>query len=382
VAGATPRCHAGAREGPALGAHALMRVSSATHCALALLLAVSAAAGCGTPHRDAADSTAAGRPLAFARQEPFVKRPFRPVSGERWIGNGIAYGPHRDGQRPGGPSPSPAEVRQDLGLMAKHWRLLRIYGASGPAETILEAIREDGHDMKVMLGVWIDPEERPGGNGGGLVPSPEARAANRREIESAVRLADAYPEIVIAVSVGNETQVSWSSHRVPPGLLIGYVREMRARTPAPVTVADDFNFWNKPESRDVARELDFIVTHMHPLWNGLPLAGALDWTRRTFAEVQAAHPGDALVLGETGWATQKHDVGEQAKLIKGQPGETQQKIFYDAVAAWAAKERIPVFFFEAFDENWKGGEHPDEVEKHWGLFRADRSPKPALAGGA
>ena len=36
-------------------------------------------------------------------------------------------------------------------------------------------------------------------------------------------------------------------------------------------------------------------------------------------------------------------------------------------------------YFEVFDENWKGGEDPAEVEKHWGLFRADRSPKAAMA---
>ena len=31
--------------------------------------------------------------------------------------------------------------------------------------------------------------------------------------------------------------------------------------------------------------------------------------------------------------------------------------------------------FEAFDEKWKGGEHPNEVEKHWGLIKSDRTPK-------
>ena len=36
------------------------------------------------------------------------------------------------------------------------------------------------------------------------------------------------------------------------------------------------------------------------------------------------------------------------------------------------------FFFEVFDENSKGRDHPAEVEKHWGLVRADRSAKLAL----
>ncbi len=329
-----------------------------------------------------ADSTASRDPVektGHSREEPFIKRTFNPRVGERWIGNAIAYGPYRDGQHPGGPAPSSAEAREDLQLMSSHWSLIRLYSATEPTETILNVIREDGLDIKVMLGVWIDPEARPGEEGQPAEPLPDARAANRREIEAAVRLAAAYPEIVLAVCVGNETQVFWSSHRVPPELLINYVREVRARTTVPVSVADDFNFWNKPESQVVAREVDFIVTHMHPLWNGLQIQDALGWTQKVFAEIQAAHPDRLVVLGETGWATQKHNVGEQAELMKGRAGEAEQKTYYDAVTAWAEDERVALFYFVAFDENWKGGEHPNEVEKHWGLYRADRTPKKALA---
>jgi exo-beta-1,3-glucanase (GH17 family) len=331
--------------------------------------------GC-TPPR----STDAGAAVSIdAQEEPFVKRPFNPFSGGRWIGNAIAYGPFRDGQYPGGPGPTRDELRQDLELMSKHWNLLRMYGATGEARIVLDLIEENGLDMKVMLGAWIDAEEQLNESGAPVLQFPEAGAANRREVESAIRLANAYPEIVAAISVGNETQVFWSSHRVPQELLIGFVREMRARTAVPVTVADDFNFWNKPESGDVALEVDFIMMHAHPLWNGLLIDDALDWTRSKLKEVQAAHPGHAIVLGETGWATRKHNEGGQAELMKGQAGERQQKIFYEAINDWARQKRIATFFFEAFDENWKGGEHPNEVEKHWGLFRADRTPKEALA---
>jgi exo-beta-1,3-glucanase (GH17 family) len=144
-------------------------------------------------------------------------------------------------------------------------------------------------------------------------------------------------------------------------------------------VADDFNFWNKSESRTLAQEVDFIVTHAHPLWNGIVLADAVSWTRRTFTGICALHPSHTVVLGETGWATRKHDEGEQARLIQGHPGEAEQARFHADVTAWTTDERVPLFFFEAFDENWKGGSHPDEVEKHWGLFRADRKPKEALS---
>lgn len=317
---------------------------------------------------------------AFAREEPFVIRTFRPFSAGRWIGNGVAYGPHRDGQRPGGPSPTRQELREDLRLMTQSWNLLRVYQAVGTAESLLAVIREDRVDMKVMLGAWIDVEERRDSSGSVLASFPETRAANRREVATAIRLARTYPDIVLAVCVGNETQVFWSGHRVPPALLIDYIREVRAGTTVPVTTADDFNFWNKMESRAVAREVDFVVAHMHPMWNGLALADAVEWTKTTLAGIRSAHPDRTVILGETGWATRKHSVGEQATLIKGQPGESEQKGFFEALNAWVEGAQVTTFFFEAFDENWKGGSHPDEVEKHWGLFRSDRTPKPALGG--
>jgi len=297
------------------------------------------------------------------REDPFVVRPFLPPGPGSWIGNAVCYGPHRDGQHPGGPGPSVAELREDLGLMAPHWSLLRTYGASGFAGELLGLIRDEGFAMQVLLGVWIDDADT---------------AANRREIEAGVRLASSYPGIVVGVCVGNETQVSWSAHRCAPGLLIAAVREVRARSALPVTTADDFNYWNKPHSREVAAEVDFIALHAHPLWNGRQLDEALPWLREQTAAVRALHPDRPVVIGETGWATSAHDEGEQAVLIRGRPGEAEQARFYREVLAWAEATRIPVFIFEAFDENWKGGAHPDEVEKHWGLFRADRSPKAAL----
>jgi len=306
-----------------------------------------------------------------------AERTFEPFSDGRWIGNAICYGPHRDGQRPGGPSPSVDQIREDLHLMQPHWNLLRNYGSTGVAETLLTVIRADSLDMKVMLGVWIDVEERTSDDGT-IERFPEAMEANAQEVAAAIRLANAFPDIVIAVCVGNETQVSWSAHRSPLPILIDHLRTVRAGVSVPVTVADDFNFWNKPESVVLDQEVDFITMHAHPMWNGLQLDDALPWVEDQLAVVQAMHPDQSLVLGETGWATSVHDEGEQSRLIKGEPGEEQQKVFYDRVRSWAATRQFTVFFFEAFDENWKGGAHPSEVEKHWGLFNADRSPKKAL----
>ena len=37
--------------------------------------------------------------------------------------------------------------------------------------------------------------------------------------------------------------------------------------------------------------------------------------------------------------------------------------------------RIRWVLFEAFDEPWKGSPDLLEPEKHWGLFRVERTPK-------
>lgn len=247
--------------------------------------------------------------------------------------------------------------------MTPHWSLLRVYGASGFASSMLNEIRDRQMPLKIVLGAWIAKDD------------PEA---NRREVDAAIRLANEYPEIVRAVCVGNETQVFWSAHRCSLDVLIEHVRHMRASVSVPVTVADDFNFWNKTESRALAAELDFILMHAHPMWNGIQLEDALDWLKEQKRVVEAMHPDRRVVIGETGWATSVASHGEQAVLIKGTPGEATQAIFHRQLRAWTEAENLTVFVFEAFDEKWKGGDDPLEVEKHWGLFRADRSPKAAL----
>ena len=314
-----------------------------------------------------------------AKQAAFRARPLVLVRDGMWRGEGVAYGMHRDGQRPFGPSPSRAQMAEDLRIIASHWQAIRVYGAADLGDSILKTIKDEHLGLTVMLGAWIAVEETLPDSTGAVKRFPDRLASNRREVDAAIRLAKTYPGIVSSVCVGNETQVSWTDHRTPPAVLIRYLREVRAKTKVPVTTADDFNFWNKPESDAVARECDFIVLHAHPLWNGKQLEEAVNWTRSTLEDIKSRHPGQRVVVGETGWATQYNDVGDQGKLMKGRVGEAEQATFFAAYHAWVQKDRVPSFIFEAFDENWKGGDRADEVEKHWGLYHADRTPKAAMA---
>lgn len=296
-----------------------------------------------------------------------ARRPYAPMRDGQPILDGISYGPFRAGQRPGGPNPSAQEILEDLRILAPSWGAIRVYSSAPPTLTVLETIRANDLDLKVMVGAWIAPDD------------PEA---NAREVADAIRLANAFPDQVVAVSVGNESQVDWSAHRSSREGLIAALREVRAGIQQPVTTADDYNFWNKPEAAGVAREVDFLLLHAYAMWNGKQLDEAVAWTSSIVDSIQALHPDLPIVIGETGWATTLNPEGSEREHIKAPAGEAEQTRFFTEFQAWARERGQPYFYFEAFDEPWKGSDDPREVEKHWGLYRVDRTPKAAVAGGA
>lgn len=292
-----------------------------------------------------------------------TRRAFAPVRDGAPVIAGISYGPFRAGQKPGGPDPTPEQILEDLRILAPRWGMIRLYSSRGPAEIILRTIRDEKLPIAVMVGAWIAPDDAK---------------ANALEVVEAIRLANAYPEQVLAVSVGNESQVEWSGHRSKRDLLIAHIKTARAGVKQPVTTADDYNFWNKPASHAVADEVDFLLLHAYAMWNQQTLANAVAWTETTIASIKKEHPDLPIVMGETGWATELNPEGDEVKYIKAPAGEAEQKQFFTEWTAWAAKVKQPYFYFEAFDEPWKGSDNPREVEKHWGLYNEDRTPKMVL----
>lgn len=307
------------------------------------------------------------------RQDPFLVRSFEPFLNGRWIGEAVSYGCYRRGQAPGIKGPSVAEIKEDLQIMLPHWNLIRIYGSDGDSEKILHTIRKNKLPVKVMLGVWLENET---GN-------PERREENMAQAVKGIRLANTYTELIAAVCVGNETQVTWSAHRMDKQDLVRYIRLVRNNITAPVATADDYSFWNTPGSKAVADETDFIVTHLYSMWNGIIVENAIEWMDRIyFQEVRAMHPEKEVIIGEAGWATnynsRKTGPGEQASLIRGTADVAAQEYYLIHLHDWILKTGVPTFLFEAFDEPWKGGgedSEPEEVEKHWGVFYENRLPK-------
>jgi exo-beta-1,3-glucanase (GH17 family) len=335
---------------------------------LVLLLALPAMlmAGGSEQARNAALSNGTGA----AATESIALRPLDP--GLQALEPAAAYGCFRKGQWPGGPAPSREELRQDLHFMNEHWRFLRIYNADELSEAMLQIIAEDKLELKLLLGIWLEPESEDGAG----------RQANLRNINAAIEQANAWPEIVSLLLVGNETQVFWSGHQSPVDSVIAYVRHVRSAVRQPVSTADDWMYWALEESRLLAAELDVITTHLHPLWNGQSLEASSVWMDERLAELKKIHGSLPLLIGETGWATDMDSTlvgeGQQGSLLKAAADEASQLQFLHKMEEWSSSAAVPVVWFEVFDESWKGGGDTSSrrhVEKHWGLMNEDRSPK-------
>jgi exo-beta-1,3-glucanase (GH17 family) len=294
----------------------------------------------------------------------------------------VSYSGFREGQHPdrgdGAVNPSGEEILEDLQILLEHdLKLIRMYDSDSNTQDTLRIIRENNLPIKVALGIWLDAEIS---NHEGCPwlnePIPDEKLAsnarkNEAQVATAIELAKKYSDIVVTVNVGNEALVEWNDHMMPLERVIGFVRQVKDAIEQPVTVAENYDWWRK-NGTELAAEVDYLGVHSYPAWEGKGIEEALNVTVEDIESVHAALPGKQIVVFEAGWATIANEFGERAS-------EANQKRYYNEVLDWATKANVTVFFFEAFDEPWKGNpDNPMGAEKHWGLWNVDRTPKEVM----
>lgn len=294
----------------------------------------------------------------------------------------VAYSGFREGQYPdrgaGAVNPSAEEILEDLQILIAHdFNLIRLYDSGENSATTLELIRQHDLPIKVLLGMWLDAEFSNHEGCSWLdEPIPDEQLAanalrNAAELQRGVDLANKFDDTVIAVNVGNEALVDWNDHMVPLEQVIAYVRRVKSQIDQPVTVADNYAWWIR-DGAPLAAEVDFIGVHTYPAWEEKSIDEGLAYTIENIDGVRAALPGKPIAVLEAGWASIAIEFGDRAN-------EANQTRYYRELRQWAADHNMTVFFFEAFDEPWKGDPNsPLGAEKHWGLFNVDRTPKAVM----
>ena len=291
------------------------------------------------------------------------------------LGKAICYSGFREGQSPEtGIFPTYEEIKEDLLILENHWKFLRLYDCDEHSEIVLDVIKKEKLNFKVMLGAYIVAEANNFGCPWGGTYSEEQLTKNKeinlKRIEKLIKIANQYPEIIFSLSAGNEACVDWTDHYVPVKSLINYVKMIKKGAKQPVTFCENYLPW-LDKLKDLVNEVDFISIHTYPVWEYKNIHEALDYTKDNYYAVANKYPDKPVVITEAGWATNSNGRG----ICPSNVSEEHQEIYYNDLVNWSEKDNILTFVFEAFDEPWKGSEEPLEPEKHWGLFTVDRKPK-------
>ncbi|SNS14178.1 Exo-beta-1,3-glucanase, GH17 family [Humidesulfovibrio mexicanus] len=263
-----------------------------------------------------------------------------------------SFSPYRAGQSPFGAPFTREQLEQDMAVAARHFSRIRTYSNTAQFAPVPELAQR--HGLKVILGAWV---------GANL-------ESNEKEIAGLIQAANAYPDTVERVVVGNEVLLR---REITPELLIDYIRRVKAAVKQPVTYADVWEFWLKYPQ--VAREVDSITIHVLPYWENTPtpIDHVVEHMLEAHAEISRAYPGKPILIGEIGWPS-------AGRVRKGAvPGRVAQARFVRQIMNTAEDRGIDFNLFELFDEPWKFGQE-GTVGGNWGIIDVDRDIKFPLTG--
>lgn len=333
----------------------------------------------------------------------------------------ISYGGYRENYRD--IQPSIPELKEDMKILyAMGIRIIRTYNVHlDHSSNVLKAIRElkeenPDFEMYVMLGAWIDAKNA-------WTDQPERirdedGVRNADEIDRAAELANMFPDIVKTIAVGNEAMVHWATeYYVEPDIILNWVRhlkELRSKGELPsdlwITSSDNFASWgggdpsyHKEALNELIREVDFISMHTYPMHDthynpefwGVPedetqlsdiekidsaMNRALDYAVTQYKSVvnymDSIGVEKPVHIGETGWATVSNEFyGESgARAID----EYKASEYLRLIRKWSDQNNISVFYFEAFDEQWKDAANALGSENHFGLVNLNSEAKFAI----
>lgn len=301
--------------------------------------------------------TAAPRNVSIGRALTFVV-PFLIVAAWWWIGRPVevppsplaagekvaclSYAPFEGWESPFDPGRMipPEQIDRHFAALAAVTDCLRTYSVGQGLDVAPEMARK--HGLKLLLGVWL------GRN----------RAENAAELEKAVALGKAYPDVIRAIVVGNEVLLR---RDLPIETLREAIRTVRAGAGVPVTYADVWEFWERnPELKD---EVDFVTVHILPYWEDDPIGvvGARDHVEKIRRHMGELFAGKEILIGETGWPSAGR-MREDAL-----PSPSNQVAYLSEIIALSKANGWDYNLIEAKDQPWKR-RLEGTVGGHWGVL--------------
>lgn len=252
--------------------------------------------------------------------------------------HGLCFSAYLDGEGPEGKTQlKPEQIRARMEILRPHTNWVRIFSCTDGNEAAPRIAHEMG--LKTLVGAWIGDDP----------------AINEREIAGLIRVArEGHADIV---AVGNEVLLRKDQTEDE---LISAIRRVKQELPGvPVGYVDAYYlFCEHPRLVDAC---DVLLVNCYPFWEKCPLDRSLGYMQEMLQRVQRVAGGKKVIISETGWPSAGEPVGGAVPSVEG------ALLYALNTFKWCAEDGIDLFYFSAFDENWKVGPEGD-CGPHWGFW--------------
>ncbi|MGN0367222.1 MAG: glycosyl hydrolase family 17 protein [Wujia sp.] len=286
----------------------------------------------------------------------------------------ICYSGYRDGQSPRGQFPTREQIMEDLKiLVSEGFECIRMYDPNDYAQMVLDIIQENNLPLTMMIGIDSQPEINAKNSFFGPQNLSEEELSNNAkrndaELDKLIVLANKYPDIIVAVSVGNENRFEPVAHLVSEERLISHAKKLHKMVKQPITFNEDMPEWEHITT--LVDNLDFISIHHYPYHLDININDALDNTKKAYEKIAAMYPDKQVIFTEVGWSTRCSG----NDYAPGHASVENQKRYNTEISTWLEEAQITGFLFEAFDEIWKA-DKPEATECNWGIYDINRHRK-------
>ncbi len=252
--------------------------------------------------------------------------------------HGLCFSAYLDGEGPEKKTQlTEAQIRARMEIVRPHTRWVRTFSCTDGNEMAPPIAREMG--LKTLVGCWVgdDPE------------------TNRRELDGLLRVARAGHADVVAV--GNEVLLRGDQTEEE---LVATLRRVKEALPGiPVGYVDAYYLFC--EHPRLVEACDLLLVNCYPFWERCPLDRSIGYMQEMLARVGRAAGGKKVVITETGWPSDGEPVGDAVPSVEG------ALLYALNTFEWCARDGIDVFYFSAFDEEWKAGPEGG-CGPHWGFW--------------
>ena len=280
--------------------------------------------------------TAAAR-LAFqGLGMPGLVEEFRRTLRERI--HGICFSAYVEGQSPDAQTQLSAEqVRERMEIVRPAVRWVRTFSCTDGNEHAPRIAHEMG--LKTLVGAWLGKDPKK----------------NEEEIRGLVEVARAGHADMLAV--GNEVLYR---EDLSEDELVAAIRRVKDAVPGiPVGYVDAYYLF--PLHPRLVDACDVLLVNCYPFWEYCSLENSLGYMQEMYARVVRVSQGKKVVISETGWPSAGEPLGGAV------PSPENALLYFLNTVQWTREAGIEVFYFSAFDEEWKAS-HEGDRGVYWGLW--------------